>query len=174
MTAVAVRTSCPQSTPGALRRPDPVLHKRLPPPLVMLIAGYLMWLTDRGLPGTALDLGPWRWLGVLPVLAALALMVLALHEFRRHATTIDPRSPERSARLIERGIYGLTRNPIYLADSLLLLAWGVYLGNPVAFGWVAVFVWVIGRYQISAEERALVQRFGPAYQRYRDRVRRWV
>jgi len=151
-----------------------MLHRRVPPPLVMLITGWLMWVTQRVLPEVAMEIGPWRWLASPLVLVALALMGLALREFRRHVTTVDPRYPERSTGLIERGIYRHTRNPIYLADSLLLLAWGVYLANPVALGWVPVFMFIIGRHQIAAEEAALAQRFGLAYQQYRSRVRRWV
>lgn len=150
------------------------MHRRVPPPLLLLLAGLAMALTDRLLPGAAIDLGVWRWLIAPLVLGALTLMALALLEFRRHATTVDPRRPERSAQLIARGIYRVSRNPIYLADVLLLLAWAVHVGNLLALGWVVVFVVVLQQTQIAAEEAALAQRFGESYAAYRRQVRRWI
>lgn len=72
------------------------------------------------------------------------------------------------------GVYRATRNPMYVGLALLLLAWTVYLGAPLALLGVAAFVAYITRFQIVPEERVLAQKFGPEFGAYRSRVRRWL
>ncbi len=71
-------------------------------------------------------------------------------------------------------MFAISRNPIYLADLLLLAALAVWFGNALNIALLALFVWYINRYQIAPEERALAQLFGEAYAAYRARVRRWL
>ncbi len=67
-----------------------------------------------------------------------------------------------------------SRNPIYLGDALLLLAFALWLGQPLALLAPLLFVLLIDRGQIRAEERALQQLFGAEYRAYCARVRRWL
>lgn len=112
-----------------------------------------------------------RALGTLLVLAGAVLFLLALREFRRHGTTVVPR--EAPTALIETGVFRLSRNPIYLADALILA--GVTLWWDAAALWlVPVFVLVIRRRFIEGEEAALRAAFGPAFEAYAARTRRWL
>ena len=43
--------------------------------------------------------------------------------------------------------YRYTRNPMYVGFLLTLLAWAVFLANPLALLWVAVYVLYITRFQ---------------------------
>ncbi len=63
---------------------------------------------------------------------------------------------------------------MYLGFLLLLLAFAVFLANILAVLPVVAFVAYMNRFQITPEERALVARFGPEYDAYKQRVRRWV
>jgi protein-S-isoprenylcysteine O-methyltransferase Ste14 len=63
---------------------------------------------------------------------------------------------------------------MYLGLLLTLLAWAVFLSNPLAVALVPVFVLYINRYQIGPEERALSSLFGDEYADYKSRVRRWL
>jgi protein-S-isoprenylcysteine O-methyltransferase Ste14 len=144
----------------------------LPPPAVMALTGGLMWLT-RWLAEPSSS--PWApWLALPPLAAGLLLMGLAVHALRRAGTTVLPFDPQQASRLVTEGVFGCSRNPIYLGDLLLLLAWGAWLGYWPAFAWLAGFVVYMNRVQIAAEEAALAGRFGAAYQAYRARVRRWL
>ncbi|MBC8069485.1 MAG: isoprenylcysteine carboxylmethyltransferase family protein [Deltaproteobacteria bacterium] len=150
------------------------LQNRIPPPiLASLVAvgmGALAWFSEARWGTPALRLG---LTFVLAVLGGL-FGVPAFAAFRSAGTTIDPVHIERASQLVTTGIYAITRNPMYVSLTLLILAWGVYLGvlaallGPLAF---AVFVTV---FQILPEERALTARFGAAYDTYRARVRRWL
>jgi protein-S-isoprenylcysteine O-methyltransferase Ste14 len=57
---------------------------------------------------------------------------------------------------------------------LILAALAVWLGNIINIALLPLFVWVINRYQIIPEERALAQLFGTDYDAYCSRVRRWL
>ena len=76
--------------------------------------------------------------------------------------------------LVIRGVYRYTRNPMYVGLLLTLLAWAVFLANPLAALWVVVYVLYITRFQIIPEERVLASLFAAEYEAYKGRVRRWV
>lgn len=150
------------------------MHRFLPPPVVMLVTAALMWLVAYGTPGLSVRLPGQGWLGLAVAVGGLALLLLAALELRRHRTTINPMHPESSEQLVTGGIYRLSRNPIYLADALMLTGWLIYLGNVPAVLLLPAFVVVIQRFQIVPEEQALAARFGEAFRTYMQQVRRWI
>src|SRR4051812_21530343 len=101
------------------------LELKVPPPVVALVTGVLMWLVARYAPGLALRV-PARHAVAGGVFAAgLVVSVLGVASFRRAGTTVNPTTPERASSLVTSGVYRLTRNPMYLGLSLALLAWAV-------------------------------------------------
>lgn len=123
---------------------------------------------------------PWRFefgfwadlLGGLTAAAGLGAILLAAPEFLRAATPILPRKDP--AAIIESGIYGFSRNPIYLGMVLILIGWGLILGAwpalLIPFGFAAL----IDRRFIREEEARLLARFPEAAPQYMARVRRWI
>lgn len=105
--------------------------------------------------------------GMLVALAGVA-------SFRRHKTTVNPLTPEQSSALVTTGIYRFSRNPMYLGFLLVLAAWGVFLANGLSLLGLPACVAYMNHFQIQPEERALGQRFGPAYASYSSRVGRWL
>ena len=87
-------------------------------------------------------------------------------------TTVNPYG--KPAKLLEEGPFRFSRNPIYLADSL------IYLG--IALLWASLWPWLLfpavivtmQRGVIVHEERLLTQLFGEDYRAYCARVRRWL
>ena len=145
---------------------------RVPPPIVTALCAALMWAAGRFVPGAAFV--PQPVLATILLVAAAALMITAAVQFARARTTINPMRPERSSHLVTTGVFAWSRNPIYLADLLVLVAAACWIGNLLAFAGCALFVAWMNRYQISPEEDALAQRFGDPYRRYCQRVRRWI
>jgi protein-S-isoprenylcysteine O-methyltransferase Ste14 len=94
-------------------------------------------------------------------------------EFRRARTTVNPVNPASSA-LVVRRVYRLTRNPMYLGFALLLLAFALGLGKLSGLLAVMVFMAYLQHFQIRPEEAALRTRFGAAFDRYCQQVRRWL
>jgi len=150
------------------------LELKIVPPAVVLIFAVLMWLISQITPQIDF-LGNFRILipGIF-IAAGVLLMLVSASAFRKVKTTINPMRPENSSALVTSGVYRFSRNPIYVADLLILLGWGFYLSNPYALVLIAVFVLYETRFQIMPEERALQTRFGDQYLDYTARVRRWI
>ncbi|HEX4863582.1 MAG TPA: isoprenylcysteine carboxylmethyltransferase family protein [Acidimicrobiales bacterium] len=72
------------------------------------------------------------------------------------------------------GIYGLTRNPLYLGGALMQAGWAILLGSVQVAVVGVVYVVAIDRFGIPFEERMLHDRFGEAYDEYRITVPRWI
>lgn len=128
---------------------------------------------------SSLDAGRIAFALQVPVAAALlaagvVLMVAAVASLVAAKTTINPLQPSRASTLVTRGVFRLSRNPIYLGDVLILAALAVWLGQIANVALVAAFAWYIDRFQIRPEERALCARFGAQYAAYCAQVRRWL
>lgn len=146
---------------------------KVPPALVFLFFGGLMYLLAKWLP-----VGYFDFFGrnvLMWTLSALggAIAGLAVLQFLRAKTSLDPAHPEKSSKLVVSGVYNFSRNPMYLGLLLLLLAWGIYLGNAFNTLVAALFVAYMNRFQIFAEEKVLGEKYGSAYRSYCALVRRW-
>lgn len=146
---------------------------KIVPPLVMLVFGILMYLLDLFLPVGEFDFFGRRLLAFALLGLALVIFVLAVGKFRRAETTTNPIAPEKASQLVTSGIFGYTRNPMYLAMLLILLAFGLKLGNAFNTLLAAGFVYYMNHFQIKYEEAALLKLFGKDYQLYQKAVRRW-
>jgi protein-S-isoprenylcysteine O-methyltransferase Ste14 len=87
-------------------------------------------------------------------------------------TNIPPYLPTTA--LVVDGIYGRTRNPLYLGTTLVYLGLSVAAGSLWAIVLVVPLLWVINVGVVVREERYLERKFGEAYRAYKARVRRWV
>lgn len=150
------------------------LENRVPPPLVAALAAAGEWACWRWLAAGRLDGAGSGWLAIALALVAAGLVLSAVLAFIRHRTTVDPLHPDRAAVLVTGGVFGLSRNPMYLAMALALAAWCLFLPHLAAPLWLAGFVLWIDRLQIVPEERFLSARFGADFAAYRTRVRRWL
>lgn len=150
------------------------LELKIPPALLMLITGALMWLIDRAWPVDQLA-GAWQQWAALGLSGlALLFVVAGVVGFQRAQTTVDPTQPEKASTVVTSGIYRYSRNPMYLGFALLVLAFAGKLGNPLTLIMVPVFVAYLNRFQIKPEEAALTELFGQEYIAYQQQVRRWL
>ncbi len=150
------------------------MHRLLPPPAALFLAGLLAWLLARALPAWQVALPGQQGVAIALAVAGASLMLAAALSLLAARTSLNPLNHERASVLVAVGAFALSRNPIYLGDALLLCAWLVWLGQPLGLLALAGFVLWLDRVQIPAEERALAQRFGADWQAYRARVRRWL
>lgn len=148
-------------------------HKRpatlLPPPLVYVAALWSAWELNKLLPLALTKLPGIGWM--LVVLGSLLLLWTTWTMFR-HRTTINPYAAV--SQLVQIGPFGFSRNPIYLADTI------IYFGIMLLWGnlWPLLLyplVWAAIRYGVIMHEEAhLAAKFGEAYEQYCARVRRWI
>ena len=150
---------------------DTVSFRLWPPvalgvPLALGVAATARWGDPVTLPGAA------RWVGWLLLALFAGWNGWSLWLFRRRRTGLLPGQPTTA--MIEEGPFALSRNPLYLGLVVLCVAlallapsfWALCLlpAGVVALEWGA----------IRPEERFLRDRFGPAYDDYARRVRRWL
>jgi len=150
------------------------LELKVPPLLVALILGVLMWLVARLTPGLTVAIPSVEIVAGAVLLTGVVIALAGVVAFRRARTTVDPTRPDNASAVVTGGIYALTRNPMYVGFLLALVAWAIWLGNlPAALG-LPAFVKYMNRFQILPEERFLGGKFGDPYAAYLLRVRRWI
>lgn len=150
------------------------LELKVPPPVVALLLGLLMWLASKLVAPVEVPLG-FR-IGAVVVLAAVGVAVglSGIISFLRAKTAINPTKPSATSSLVTSGVFQFTRNPMYLSMLLYLFAWAAYLSSWLALLLLPAFVLYINQFQIKPEERALSSLFGAEYASYMARVRRWL
>lgn len=117
-------------------------------------------------------LGPLSLLGWPLLLGALGLCLAALGRMRRHRTTAWPGRP--AGRLVTDGVFGLSRNPIYLGFVLGTAGAACLADAPLGLPAAPALLLLIGRRFVRAEEAGLGQAFGDEFEAYRARTRRWI
>lgn len=152
-----------QRDPGGFR-------PRIFPPIWVLFVGAGMFAASRWTPVATIPGS--RWIGVAPVVVGVALVVWSAMLFSRASTAIEP--GRVSSQLVTSGPYRLSRNPIYVGMTLVLLGWAVWLDAASALLGAPAFMAIITQRIIRHEERMLSERFGGEYAVYRALVRRWI
>lgn len=144
-----------------------------PPPL-LFVAGVGLGVAIDYAIGNSLTLGSSpRWtLGIILLVAASVFLALALGLFHRAGTRPEPWQP--TTMIVDSGVYGLTRNPMYLGMALAYAGLALLADSPAALLLLPVVLIVIDVGVIRREERYLETKFGPEYLRYKARVRRWL
>jgi protein-S-isoprenylcysteine O-methyltransferase Ste14 len=143
------------------------------PPVWLFGCALLAWLQARYADaGLSLAHPVTMFLGGVLVGGGIVVVVLAAIEFRKHDTSIVPH--QEPAALIQTGIYKRSRNPIYLADVLILaglcLRWDAVLSLVL----VPILAYVLERRFIIPEENRLRRIFRADFARYAQKTRRWV
>ncbi|KAI9024516.1 isoprenylcysteine carboxyl methyltransferase [Hyaloraphidium curvatum] len=155
--------------------PPHFLEARVFPPALtaaLALANYFLGRADP--PPLGLRTEPNRPLGAGLALAGLGLFAAAALRFSSRRTTINPFEPSEAASLVTDGIFGLTRNPMYLGMALIVAGPAAWQGQPLGALVAACFVGYITRFQIVPEERALYGKFGDGYAEYAARTARWI
>jgi protein-S-isoprenylcysteine O-methyltransferase Ste14 len=113
-----------------------------------------------------------RTLGILLIAAALGIDLWAMRTLHEAKTTIMPH--RGSSHLVANGPFGYSRNPIYLANMVLLAGMGFVSMN----AWFVLLAPVDGvlthLLAIRREELHLLARFGYQFEDYCRKVRRWI
>lgn len=117
-----------------------------------------------GLPGAAV--------GVLLIIGAVALDIWASLTFRRARTTLLPHCGTNA--LVTGGPFRFSRNPIYVGNMMILVGVGLVTVSAWPIMLAPLLALAIQKLAIEREEAHLHARFGTAWQRYADEVRRWV
>jgi protein-S-isoprenylcysteine O-methyltransferase Ste14 len=123
--------------------------------------------------------GPWsmpnRWVpnGSLGTLILILSGILALLGSLHLGQNLTPHpAPRSNATLVQHGIYGWMRHPLYTSLMLAALGWALLWQSLPALLACVILILVLDA-KARVEERWLLQRF-PAYAEYARRVRKFV
>ena len=111
-------------------------------------------------------------LGILLVVTAVVLFCVSVGKFRAAGTPVP--GNKATTAIVRSGPYRFSRNPIYLAFSLLQAGIAIWVNSLWLVATLIAAVAVMARVVIPREEQYLERRFGAEYLDYRKSVRRWV
>ena len=142
------------------------------PPLVYLGAIALGVLLQVAWPLTLVPAAVSAPLGAVIVLIAVALFVSAVRTLRAAGTPVPGDRPTTA--IVRAGPFRYSRNPIYLAFTLLHLGVAVWVNSLWLLVTLIPAVALISFVVIPREERYLEMRFPTEYLPYKLAVRRWL
>jgi protein-S-isoprenylcysteine O-methyltransferase Ste14 len=146
----------------------------IPPPLIYVAFFFFSRLLQHLAPFDN------RWLntraatitGGILIAGCVSLCVPALWRFKASKNTLLTIKPANSLQTTR--IYSISRNPMYLSLLLLYCGMAALKGNWWTFILIPLLVMVIQTYVIKREENYLENAFGEEYDRYKQKVRRWM
>ena len=147
---------------GVIARP-PVLY------LGCLLAGLVL---DILWPAPIVPSAIQFTVGPVLIVLGLVLAAAAMARFRAAGTTVPTSEPTTA--IVTNGPYRISRNPIYVALSLIYAGIGITVDSPWIVGLLVPLLVVMEYGVIRREERYLTDKFGDDYRDYKAAVRRWL
>lgn len=111
-------------------------------------------------------------IGVVLVIVSFPIAIAALRTLTRAHTTFDTMKPTTA--IVTNGLFRYSRNPIYIALTLLYLGVALLINALWLLLLVVPLLVVIQRGVIAREEAYLARKFGDQYLNYKAQVRRWI
>lgn len=143
------------------------------PPIIFVVAAILAVLLGRLYqPGIPLPAGLATVLGAGVMLAGLGLDIAAMVVMHRHRANILPH--RAATALVTSGPFAISRNPIYLGNTLLLTGAALVFGNAWFLAAALAAALVVAKLAIEREEAHLAALFGTAWHDYARRTPRWL
>ena len=142
------------------------------PPLVYLGAIAIGLILHLAWPTSLLPRRMSPLFGAAVVLLAIGLFLFAVRTFRAAGTPVPGNRP--TSTIVRTGPYRVSRNPIYLAFSLLQLGIALWVNTLWLVLTLCAAVAVMALVVIPREERYLEARFPSEYSSYKASVRRWL
>jgi protein-S-isoprenylcysteine O-methyltransferase Ste14 len=157
--------------PDRLRRRLDAREKEMTQKTVLLLSG-LMFLAAFVLAGLSFRFG-WlrfpRWVSVLGAILFLLGYVLYAFVLKENAYLARTVKVEKGQKLVDTGLYGVIRHPMYAATLLLFLSMPLILGSILSLLVMLIYPVLIAR-RIENEEQVLLRDL-PGYEAYRNKVR---
>jgi protein-S-isoprenylcysteine O-methyltransferase Ste14 len=150
-----------------------IWHKAIDMPPVWLLAFMIaVYFQKQVWNPLGFDAGFANFLGWVLILAGLAIFGWAFLQFRSHKTSVVPRNTPKA--FIAAGPYKYSRNPIYLADAIVLLGFALIQGSATGILLVPVFTRIILIRFINGEEAGLKAAFPEEFAAFCSKTRRWI
>ena len=154
--------------PGLLLRA--ILAAVLVPGTVVGLVPYL--IVRPTLVPSSFDISIVSILAILTGTAGLALLLACIWRFGLHGKgTLAPVDPPRT--LVVQSLYRYTRNPMYVAVTIVLLSEAVLCRSVPVLIYTVIALACFHLFVVLYEEPNLKARFGASYDEYKNAVPRW-
>jgi protein-S-isoprenylcysteine O-methyltransferase Ste14 len=110
--------------------------------------------------------------GIILLIISLFFLVRSLRQFFLSKNTLILIKPASS--LQTTGIYGISRNPMYVGLAIVYLGITCFIGNWWNIILFPLLFLIVQEYIIKREEKYLELEFGKQYEEYKRMVRRWL
>ena len=111
--------------------------------------------------------------GLLPLIGGFALLLWCVRDFHVAGLgTLAPWSPPRH--LVTIGLYRYSRNPMYVAVTLMLVGWAVCFWSSRFAIYTGIVMVGFHLRVVFGEEPWLARTHGAAWDEYKSRVPRWL
>jgi len=150
------------------------MNLKIPPALTFAVAAFLMWVLDQYLLWGLVNFSSPDWLVYVLGISGVIAGFLGVAQFASNKTTVNPHTPQKANKLVQNGVCKISRNPMYMGLLIILIAFGIKMGNGISFVILPAFIWYMNTFQIMPEEEILKEKFGSEYSEYQKKVRRWI
>lgn len=148
------------------------MNSKIIPPIYFIILFLLAIVSNSVFPIIKIVKAPYTYSGFIPIILGFMMAIWAGSLLKKRKTTIN--SYEIPTSLITEGIFGISRQPIYLGMTLILFGEAILLGSIIPFIFPVIFIILMNRIFIPEEEKNLETVFGEKYMDYKKKVRRWL
>ena len=148
----------------------------------MFVRAVIAFLALPGIVAFAVPL-TWLWstqrlawahpLGLVPLVMGIAGLLWCVRDFFVAGRgTLAPWAPPQ--RLVVVGLYRLSRNPMYVCVTLILLGWTILSGSTGLLVYTVCVATAFHLRVVYGEEPWLARTHGAQWDEYACRVRRWL
>lgn len=110
-----------------------------------------------------------RWTVIAAAIVFLAAYLMYAEVLRENTYLSRTVEIQKHQKVIDTGLYGIVRHPMYSATVFLFLSMGLVLGSPISFAILICYLPIIAK-RIRNEEEVLAQGL-EGYAEYRDKVK---
>ena len=146
----------------------------IPPPLFYVLIFMASVFIQKKVPisDTLFQSKAIKVVGIILMILALFFLVRSLRQFFLTKNTVILIKPATS--LQTTGIYGVTRNPMYVGLAIVYLGITCFIGNWWNIILFPLLILIVQEYIIKREEKYLELEFGKEFEDYKRKVRRWI
>lgn len=147
--------------------------KKLLPPHLFVLTVLAMGLICYWFKLTHYITFPVNLFGIIPIVAGLTIAQMAKNRFKKEQTTVQ--TFDIPQKLITSGLFGVSRNPMYLGFFMGIIGFFVlYQGSVSSLIILVLFFIIVNGWYIPFEEKVMRNQFGDAYLAYCKTTRRWI
>ncbi|MDZ7823766.1 MAG: isoprenylcysteine carboxylmethyltransferase family protein [Ahrensia sp.] len=148
----------------------------IPWPPIILISSIAIGFIAQGIYSLSVPTTPLGdlvfGLGLMMIIVALLIDIAAMRTMQKAKTTIMPH--KGSEHMVTTGVFAFSRNPIYLANAILIIGIGLVMGTFWHVFIMPFAAFATQKLAIEREEIHLEHKFGNNFRSYKKKVNRWI